>query len=198
MKKSVYVPRKDRMGGLWCRFRDKKEIPVEGGQGENMRTMKNLVSVTLAFAVLLLAASVLTGYTAHAGSPTKAADTRRVFYLTKGAFTGDQTLTACTTGFHMASIWEINQTAVLRYDNTLGRTDGDSVYGGPPSLDPNGTDATAIGWVRTGNQSRSCQNWTSGSFADVGSVGVPAVNINTSHLFSSSSTTQALRAMVEI
>jgi len=110
--------------------------------------------------------------------PAKNTDTRRVFYLTQGIFTGGQALTACTTGFHMASIWEIDDTTVLRYDSTLGRTNGDSVPGGPPAVDLGITldPATPIGWIRIGVEGSSCQNWTSSSSADLGYIGVAGVD----------------------
>src|SRR4029453_19290226 len=69
----------------------------------------------------------------------------RRFYLTlDNSFNGAHALQACTTGFHMASVWEISVTSSLRYDTTLGKTRADSGEG-PPS--------DTYGWVRTGYDS---------------------------------------------
>ncbi len=62
------------------------------------------------------------------------------FYLSQNAATGAQATTACTSGFHMASIWEIYDTSALEYDFLQGRVADDSGRG-PPS---------SIGWIRTG------------------------------------------------
>lgn len=140
-----------------------------------MNTLKTLAPAALVLALLFLGDSLLTQNVAYAaGSSSKTTDTRRVFYLTRDAFTGAQALTACTTGFHMASIWEINDTTVLRYDSTLGRTNGDSGPGGPPA-----NEDTALGWIRTGGGHPSCQDWTSSSSTDFGTVGAPILDANT-------------------
>ena len=144
-----------------------------------MNTITKLATVALALALLFVGDSILTRKTADANPPAKNTDTRRVFYLTQGIFTGGQALTACTTGFHMASIWEIDDTTVLRYDSTLGRTNGDSGPGGPPAITAgNGGNFTALGWIRTGTGDSTCQNWTSSSSADTGSLGLPVVVAN--------------------
>ena len=89
------------------------------------------------------------------------------YYLTTNLYPGDQALTACALGFHMASLWEILDTSNLRYNTTRGYTRSDSGHGPP---------ATG-GWIRTGSASGStgspgtsnCHAWTSGSESDVGS-----------------------------
>ncbi len=102
----------------------------------------------------------------------------RQFYLTRSAFQGDETLTACAPGYHMASLWEIHDVTYLRYNTALGSTLGDSGLG-PPS---------AGGWVRTGSSDSAllnCGAWTSssddhdGPVAQIGSSDwtVPAVAI---------------------
>ena len=140
-----------------------------------MNTIKKVAPAALALTLLFVGDSVLTYKDAHASPPSKNPDTRRVFYLTKDTFTGSQALTACTTGFHMASIWEVKDTAFLRYDSTVGRTTGDSGPGGPPAAAANSSDYTAIGWIRTGASESTCRNWTSSSPADSGSFGLPFV-----------------------
>jgi len=67
----------------------------------------------------------------------------------------------------MASIWEIKEPAFLRYATRLGRTNGDSSAGGPPSVGIV-DDITALGWIRTGSGAPSCSKWTSGSSSDTG------------------------------
>jgi hypothetical protein len=126
-----------------------------------------LLLVVVASALLLSAASILM-QPAHAGAPTTV-DARRGFYLTKGRYNGGKALTACATGYHMASIWEIKETAFLRYDNTLGRNYGDSVHGGPPSSTV--TESMGIGWIRAGSDLRNCKQWTSNSASDFGTQG---------------------------
>ena len=104
----------------------------------------------------------------------------RQFYLTRSLFQGDEALTACAPGYHMASLWEIHDVTYLRYNTALGSTQADSGLG-PPS---------AGGWVRTGfvdggAATRNCRAWTSSSDDHDGSIGqignaewnVPAVVI---------------------
>lgn len=101
-------------------------------------------------------------------SPTQAEHSDPLqYYLTKDMFEGDQVLSACALGFHMASLWELLDTSNLRYNTTRGYTRPDSGYG-PPAMG---------GWIRTGAESGStttpgtgnCQAWTSGSASDYGS-----------------------------
>jgi hypothetical protein len=132
-----------------------------------------LLLVTLASALLLSVGSILI-QPAHAGAPTTQVDARRPFYLTKGRFNGGKALTACATGYHMASVWEIKETALLRYDNTLGRNDGDSTFGGPPSSTTN--DSKGIGWIRAGSNLANCKQWTSSSANDFGTEGTLFIN----------------------
>ncbi|SRR6266511_2813595 len=140
-----------------------------------MCTIKKKPLTAMALAFVLLGSPALTSNTAEATEPVKNHDTRRAFYLTKGTFPGGQALNACASGFHMASIWEINATTLLRYDSSLGRTHGDSAVGGPPALGA-GSDPTAVGWIRTGTSDSNCQRWTSSSPADLGSVGLPILD----------------------
>ena len=132
-----------------------------------------LLLVILASALLVSAASILM-QPAHAAAPTPQVDARRAFYLTKGRYNGGKALTACTTGYHMASIWEIKEITFLRYDNTLGRNYGDSVHGGPPSS--TATESMGIGWIRAGSNLRNCKKWTSSSASDFGTEGTLFIN----------------------
>ena len=100
------------------------------------------------------------------------------FYLTVDKYWGDEPLTACAPGYHMASLWEIADPSSLRYDTTLGVTSADS-GSGPPTGPPQ----EYVGWVRTGYHSldvsthpglANCNAWTSSSGDHNGTaVGLP-------------------------
>ena len=103
------------------------------------------------FLLAAFAAFAVTG-TAHAKSSSKS------FYLTQTSFTGSQATTACATGYHMASIWEIVDPSNLTYNKTLGLTQDDTGFGPPSSV---------IGWVRTGDVplgDRNCAGWTTSEY----------------------------------
>ena len=68
-------------------------------------------------------------------------DSRLAFYLTKTQQTGGSADSACASGFHFASIWEIQDVSNLRYDGARGVRYADS-GAGPPT--------NRWGWVRTG------------------------------------------------
>jgi len=91
------------------------------------------------------------------------ANPQRLYYLTpEKTYNGAQAQDACEVGFHMASMWEILDPTVLRYDMTRGSTN-DDVGSGPPSIDK--------GWIRTGSAPEpsgipgraSCSGYTSTS-----------------------------------
>jgi hypothetical protein len=100
------------------------------------------------------------------------------FYLTVAKYYGDEPLTACAPGYHMASLWEIADPSNLRYDTTLGVTSADS-GSGPPTGPPQ----EYVGWVRTGYHSpdvsaypglANCNAWTSSNGVHNGTaVGLP-------------------------
>jgi len=90
------------------------------------------------------------------------------YYLTPAAtFDGNEALTACDNGYHMASLGEIFDTTNLKYDTSRGFTRADS-GSGPPS--------DAGGWIRTGQASEmgniagtgNCSAWTSDSNVQFG------------------------------
>jgi hypothetical protein len=106
---------------------------------------------------------------------TSVAKTRK-FYLTDvgGGFDGSQAATACVSGFHMASLWEIFDTSNLLYDTTNGLIGGvNSTETGPPNF--------FIGWIREGGASvgsepnttpgqRDCIGYTSADSGQHGTV----------------------------
>jgi len=86
----------------------------------------------------------------------------RKFYLTVDRYAGDQVLTACAGGYHMASLYEILDPTDLRYNTELGLRSADSGFGPP-------TEPWATGWIRTGYFANAgspgasnCSFWTSG------------------------------------
>jgi hypothetical protein len=87
----------------------------------------------------------------------------RKFYLTQTEHSGNEALTACTQGYHMASLWEIFNPSSLKYDTALGFTEADSGYGLP----------LVSGWIRTGqfsSESDNCSAWTTDSATQSGRV----------------------------
>ncbi|MCI0417022.1 hypothetical protein L0222_29995 [bacterium] len=126
---------------------------------------RNYQQSLLGILFLLLAMNVLATKPSEAGSSSG-----RKFYLTKDTFTGAQALTACASGYHMASLWEIFDPSNLRYNKILGLTNVDS-GSGPPSAE--------VGWIRTGfNFSdvstlpgrANCAVWSSDSSLDNGTI----------------------------
>jgi hypothetical protein len=87
------------------------------------------------------------------------------FYLTPSIHNGASATSACASGYHMASIWEILDPSEMKYNPDLGFATDDSGYG-PPTL-------ASSAWVRTGFESNSsliahpgqpnCNAWTSAS-----------------------------------
>lgn len=95
----------------------------------------------------------------------------RRYYQTSATFAGNQALTACAAGYHMATLAEIFHTASLEYAASVpGAVQGaDSGLGPPYSI---------TGWIRTGvgsgnnNQvgAGNCSAWTSNSNAHYGTT----------------------------
>jgi hypothetical protein len=89
------------------------------------------------------------------------------FYVTSANHPTDQALTACASGYHMASLWEILDVSnmVYAYNHPDAHVQNDSGQGPPSGW---------YGWVRTGwNASTSatagtgnCEAWTSRSSDD--------------------------------
>ena len=129
-----------------------------------MNKLKNLCAVAGLLMIFNSIMPVLTPKVSHGQSERVSASTRnaRRYYLTNTSHEGNEVLTACVGGYHVASLWEIHDPTALRYDNVLGFTRADS-GSGPPS--------GAFGWVRTGwdsdeasfNGSSNCSAYTSDS-----------------------------------
>jgi hypothetical protein len=84
----------------------------------------------------------------------------RQYYLTSSdAYDGSQATSACSAGYHMASLWEILDPSNLRYNTSLGDSRADSGMG-PPTV--------SFGWVRTGHNNdtgttpgqANCNTWS--------------------------------------
>jgi len=93
----------------------------------------------------------------------------RRYYLTNGPYwDGDVADTACASGYHMASLWEILDVSNLVYNTDLGFTYGSDTGEGPPT--------GFAGWVRTGQSASgsiipgtgNCQAWGSDDASDRG------------------------------
>jgi hypothetical protein len=97
--------------------------------------------------------------------------TLRGYYQTSATVTGSGALTACASGYHMASMAEIFQTASLRYAKEVpGAATGQDSGDGPPF--------SLVGWIRTGVSSNTstqvgagnCALWTSSNSANNGTT----------------------------
>jgi hypothetical protein len=110
--------------------------------------------------------------------PLAASAGLRGYYLTQGTYNGadaDGTdgngAGVCAKGYHFASLWEILDPSILKYNTDLGMVRDDSGQG-PPTLPFVG------GWVRTGfGRSGSttpgignCDGWDSSSDSDSGTL----------------------------
>jgi len=117
--------------------------------------LRSGLAVVLTLALLtaaLLALLALQPERASASQPQSvaaAAIPPRQYYLTTGLHSGSQAISACASGYHMASVWEIYDPTNLEYNRTLGATDHDS-GSGPPTW--------YSGWIRTGFMSVSDAN----------------------------------------
>lgn len=126
-----------------------------------MGTIRNSLVAGVSLLIAAGAIVALTPLPGEGQGPATSQRGPRRFYLTPRGYDGNETLTACATGFHMASLWEIFDPTQLRYDTALGYAEDDSGLG-PPS---------AYGWIRTGlpadaasdpyGGAVNCNAWTS-------------------------------------
>ena len=95
----------------------------------------------------------------------------RHFYLTQKNYFANTALTACGSGYHMASLWEILDVSYMTYDynKSAAYVQNDSGYGPPSNWN---------GWIHTGYSSSAvnvsgqgnCLSWTSTSGGDDGTI----------------------------
>ena len=106
----------------------------------------------------------------------------RQFYLTRSSVQGNQVLTSCAAGFHMASRFEIANLSGVIYDSKRGASSADS-GSGPPSAAATYSSSGPSGWIRTGGDARytrpadaagsgstNCAVWSSNSHDAYGTV----------------------------
>ena len=84
-----------------------------------MHSLKGLFRTAIAVVLFLAIASLFTHNPLSADNKKSTAPARG-YQVTTGTFDGSQALTACASGYHMASIYEIYDTSRLRYDTSLG------------------------------------------------------------------------------
>lgn len=105
------------------------------------------------------------------GDPALVNLSARGYYQTSGLVNGSGALTACATGYHMATLAEIYGTSSLRYAKEIaGAAQAADSGNGPPY--------GFAGWVRTGTASSvantigqgNCSLWTSGAAANFGTT----------------------------
>ena len=120
-----------------------------------------VVVVVVVGLVALLAVTIWAPLCSTAATPQALPEPSGSFYLTEYRFSAIEAPTACSTGYHMASLWEILEPSHLAYDVTLGLTADDSGLGPP-------TGSAQHGWLRTGYGSANsppagqanCNAWT--------------------------------------
>jgi hypothetical protein len=123
-----------------------------------MRPTATLLPVLLLWLPLL---SALAPAIASAGG--------RKFFLSQNTAFPDAAPDACGRGYHMASLWELFDPTLLKYDAKRGATLSDAGSGPPAGLS---------GWIRTGGNPHpdptpgigNCMAWTSTSNLDFGTV----------------------------
>jgi hypothetical protein len=120
--------------------------------------------------------------TANSDAATKAyvdaAVAPKQYYVTTTVGNAPTALTACAAGYHFATLPEIFNMTLLKYNTTLGATQVDSGNGPPAGL---------AGWIRTGYSSNTsntpgngnCAVWTSVSAAQYGTILQLQVSWNT-------------------
>ena len=131
---------------------------------------------------LVVALVLGTGACGLGGPSSSSCPGPRSFYLTKSPVQGNQVLTSCAAGFHMASRFEIASLSGLVYDSKRGAGSDDS-GSGPPSSAATYSSTGPSGWIRTGGDARytatadpagsasaNCAVWSSNSHSAYGTV----------------------------
>ena len=143
-------------------------IDVKLTKGLTLLLFSILTSATLLF-ITLTGRDVMAG---EEGVSQTQSSGMRQFYLSKDGAYGSTASTACATGYHMASLWEIADPSNLKYNTSLGYVQDDS-GAGPPA-----DEAYVVGWIRTGYVSdfsetpgrANCLAWTVHSIYRYGTV----------------------------
>jgi len=92
--------------------------------------------------------------------PGAASAQQQNYYLTKNLFLGNKALTACASGYHMASFAELSAPGTLHYlsGSPVAYHQGGDEGEGPPLF--------TVGYIRTGDGNNSltnCNDWTTSS-----------------------------------
>ena len=123
-----------------------------------------VIGLTLFFLTTALLSYLAWGHSLAAAeepaAPSAPYASLRQYYLTISTYSATGAMTACASGYHFASLWEILDTSNLVYDDDLGVDAPDSGEGPP---------VTWSGWVRTGYYvdhsptvgHANCDGWTS-------------------------------------
>ena len=107
-----------------------------------MRTVVFTRSMLVTMSRRAVIGILLAGFGLITCIPSTADAGSKKYYQTQDTFDGSHALTASDNGFHMASLWEIFNTSILKYDTKRGLTFEDT-GSGPPITDA---------WIRTGNE----------------------------------------------
>jgi len=135
----------------------------------------SVIQVFLALALLLLMLlTALAANRARAIAPAfpsapSATPGVRQYYLSRTLAQANEACSACASGYHLASVWEIADPSALKYDTSRGLSGPDSGGGPPTAISFMGNPLTARGWVRTGFSysvseppgQANCGNWLS-------------------------------------
>jgi hypothetical protein len=147
-----------------------------------MEKIKNYVVGAIGAALFMAAGTLLPHSSVNAA--TKSTAPERGYYLTTGLFDGSGVLSACTAGYHTASMWEIHEPSNLRYETAIGQSEPDDGNGPPSNF--------FYGWIRTGTfpgnsnffaGASNCNLWTDPTNTSYGTAialgGIPWTSAST-------------------
>ena len=164
-------------------MKEKAKKQEEKQEEETLVINVNLTRGLVALLIVTLLAIAVLGYltmgqevveASAPNAPSAGSTGLRQYYMTQSGYTGSNALTACASGYHMASLWEIVDPSNLEYNTSLGFTLADSGQG-PPTF--------YWGWVRTGYTSSvasiagqaNCNGWTNSNHSSYGTyVNLPS------------------------
>ncbi|HTO53307.1 MAG TPA: hypothetical protein VMR50_07970 [Myxococcota bacterium] len=157
-------------------------VRLNGGQGVSVgpdsRVVSNVVSTNGAIGIGAPQSALVDRNSVNhnaGGSSGVVGHRNRRFYVTRSPVAGADATTHCDAGFHMASLWEIQEPSLFTYDRERG------ILGSGSSEWDNGQGPpVGVGWIRTGYPPsttsgniaglQNCSSWTSSSSTVSGSV----------------------------
>jgi hypothetical protein len=144
------------------------QFRIRSSYGVLLRTLSvlTLLPVTLLVAPTMNRAQAIPPDSPSA--PTAISGVRQ-YYLSPVLAPANAARSACTDGYHFASIWEIADPSALKYNPSLGISSPDSGNGPPTAISFMGNPLVVRGWVRTGFSysvldspgQANCANWVS-------------------------------------